>query len=166
MSQASLHRGSLRQVRHADRRDCRCRSRCQDLVEAHGSPRCIAFCPRGELTAPAECCQANPPRVNGRDPKSFAEQVNEKFLLAREDKLCSKEAVSILEAWNRRQAPDMSLLAPRTHRCFPGGASKLKMCRACGQQATKASEARIDECCRVSRLFARTVKCAALAKDM
>ena len=48
------------------------------------------------------CRQANPPRVNGRDPKSFAEQVNEKFLLAREDKLCSKEAVSVLEAWNRR----------------------------------------------------------------
>ncbi|CAE7194491.1 unnamed protein product [Symbiodinium sp. KB8] len=62
---------------------------------------------------------ANPPRVNGRDPKSFAEQVNEKFLLAREDKLCSKEAVSVLEAWNRRwglQAEDVSRLRSASHK--------------------------------------------------
>ena len=47
-------------------------------------------------------CQANPPRNNGRDPKSNAEQVNEKLLFVREEKLCSKETVSVLQAWTGR----------------------------------------------------------------
>ncbi|CAE7348112.1 unnamed protein product [Symbiodinium natans] len=46
---------------------------------------------------------AKHPRANGRDPKSFAEQVNERLLLAREAKLCSKEVVSILQAWTQRR---------------------------------------------------------------
>ena len=53
-------------------------------------------------------CQAKHPRANGRDPKSFAEQVNERLLLAREAKLCSKEVVSILQAWTQRR-PGLSV---------------------------------------------------------
>ncbi|CAE7724277.1 unnamed protein product [Symbiodinium pilosum] len=45
---------------------------------------------------------ANPPRNNGRDPKSNAEQVNEKLLFVREEKLCSKETVNVLQAWTGR----------------------------------------------------------------
>eukprot|EP00438_Fugacium_kawagutii_P027943 Skav234356 [mRNA] locus=scaffold1274:120726:138690:+ [translate_table: standard] len=39
---------------------------------------------------------------NGRDPKSAAEQVNEKLLAAREQKLISRDMVNVIEAWKAR----------------------------------------------------------------
>jgi len=39
---------------------------------------------------------------NGRDPKSVAEQVHEKLLEAREQKLLSREMVNVIEAWKAR----------------------------------------------------------------
>lgn len=42
------------------------------------------------------------PLRNGRDPKSAAEQVNEKLLEAREQKLIARDMVNVIEAWKAR----------------------------------------------------------------
>ena len=42
---------------------------------------------------------------NGRDPKSPAEQVHEKFLFARERRLISGSMVNVIEAWKARRNP-------------------------------------------------------------
>ena len=42
------------------------------------------------------------PMRNGRDPKSAAEQVNEKLLDAREQKLIARDMVNVIEAWKAR----------------------------------------------------------------
>ncbi|CAJ1455694.1 unnamed protein product [Effrenium voratum] len=39
---------------------------------------------------------------NGKDPKSPAEQVNDKLIFAREDILCSRDKVDVIEAWKVR----------------------------------------------------------------
>ena len=41
---------------------------------------------------------------NGRDPKSAAEQVHEKLLAAREQRLISRDKVTVIEAWRARRA--------------------------------------------------------------
>ena len=40
---------------------------------------------------------------NGRDPKSVAEQVHERLLAAREQKLISRDTVTVVEAWKARR---------------------------------------------------------------
>ena len=56
---------------------------------------------------------------NGRDPKSVAEQVHEKLLEAREQKLLSREMVNVIEAWKARwklKDEDIKPLASASHK--------------------------------------------------